>query len=185
MVDLGKACLIGICFAQILPCLLLNFSAWPVMAIKEKGAYIKDFSYKKLIYPQVPDAWNITVYNSMYEEDQNGAWFFFKFYVDGKLWLDEYTSTDYKAWFCAKGNATSRIYRVKGWNVLEPQRLEVRIELYRVNSNGNPEDIIRSYITILMILPLQHINVLSYLAAYLIISFAFLFIYYISGLVSE
>jgi len=153
----------------------------------EKGAYIREFNHKLTIYQQTSDIWNLTVYNAEYEENDAGeAWFFFRFYIDENLWLDEYNSTEYKVWLCQKGTAISRIYKVKGWGVLEPQNLRIKIELYRFyDGKFYLEDTICSNVTIVMILPIKHIYVFSYFAAYLVACFLLLAIYYISGLTPE
>lgn len=190
MACLNKKSLIKLYFTLILLWTFTNFAGQATMAL-EKGAYIKEFNYKSKIYQQTPDMWNLTVYNVKYEEnDQGEAWFFFRFYIDGKLWLDEYNSTEYKAWLCKKGTATLRIYKVNGWSVLEPQKREIRIELYRVCNGENStkfylEDAVYSKVSVIMILPLQHIYVFSYLAAYLITCFLLLTIYYVSKLAPE
>lgn len=190
MACLNKKSFIKICFTLILLWTFINFAGHTTIA-SEKGAYIKEFNHKLKIYPQTPDMWNLTVYNVKYEESEQGeAWFSFKFYIDGKLWLDEYNSTEYKAWLCKKGTATLRVYMVKGWSVLEPQKHEIKIELYRVYSGENStkfylEDTVYSNIAIIMVLPLQHIYVFSYFAAYLIACFLLLTVYYISELAPE
>lgn len=169
--------------------LLIAFTEFASQALTsgEKGAHISEFNHKSTIYQQTSEIWNLTVYNAEYGENDSGeAWFFFRFYIDENLWLDEYNSTEYKVWLCRKGTATSRIYKVKGWDVLEPQNLGIKIELYRFyDGKFYLEDTICSNVTIVMTLPIQHIYIFSYFAAYLIACFLLLAIYYISELTSE
>jgi hypothetical protein len=154
---------------------------------EEKGAYIKNFMHKSEIYEQTRDIWNLTVYNVNYAENERGeSLFFFKFYMEGELWWDEYTSTPYRVWPCSKGAFVSRGYQLAGWNVLEPQSRTIKIELYRFcNNTFYLEDTVYSNITIIMVIPLQHIYALSYFAVYLIACFLLLAFHYIAGLTQE
>lgn len=162
------------------------FSLGILATTEEKGAYIKEFNHKSEIYQEKPDIWNITVYNARYDDVNGSAWFFFKFYIDNKLWLNEYNSTDNRIWSCKKGSTTSRIYWIKGWSVLEPQCRKIRIELYRFYDGGfYLEDTTFSNITIVMVLSMQHIYVYSYFVFYLIACLLLLIAYYISGLTYE
>jgi hypothetical protein len=154
---------------------------------EEKGSYIKNFIHRSEIYPQTPDVWNLTIYNVNYAENDRGeSWFFFRFYINGELWWDEYTSTAYRVWLCNKGTAVSRGYQTKGWNILEPQSDAIKVELYRFyNGTSYLEDTAYANITVIMVIPLQHIYALSYFAAYLIACFLILTFHYLAGLLHE
>jgi len=168
-----------------LVCILTNnLNLATAMPEGKKDAYIKSLTYKSQIRAQTPDLWNLTVHNvNCAENDQGEAWFFFRFYIDGKLWWDEYNSTGYRTWLCHKGEFVSRGYQIKSWNILEPNSHDLKIELYRFH-NGTflLEDAITSSIVITMFMPLQHIYAFSYLAVYLIACFISLFFYHIAGL---
>lgn len=150
----------------------------------QKDAYFVDVLYKAVVRASTSDRWAFTVYNLNCGENGSGeAHFFFKFYVNGELWWDEYNSTSYRTWRCDKGNKLALGYAIKGWDVIQPAANDARIELYWSNSEGlQLEDVISFSINVTIPVSLQHVQASSYLAVYLIICFVALSYYYITWL---
>lgn len=145
----------------------------------EKDAYIAHVGYNSRIRVQTDENWNFTVFNRKLNDSQ----FFFMFYLDDKLWLDEYNSTSYSTWRCEKGRSASRCYGLPRWNSLEPLRQNIRVDLY-ASHNGTfiLEDEVSFSIAVTVLMPLQHIYATSYFALYLIAGFVSLTVYYITRL---
>jgi len=90
-------------------------------------AYFTKVEYSSKVYELTQDKWNFTVYNANVQVDIWGrAWFFFKFYLDGSLWWDEYTQAG--SWQLDKGSSTTRTYTVSLGS--GPAVRNVKIELY-------------------------------------------------------
>jgi hypothetical protein len=151
------------------------------MAKTEKDAYIKDVIYMSKIQPNTVDLWVITVYNANCNAtDNQRTGFFFKFYFGDELWLDEYNQTYYKIWECGVNETVNRACKIQSLNMMDPWVYDVKIELYWFDGySSRIVDFITFKITITLLVPLQHIRVLSYLAAYSLVCLAALSFFYV------
>ena len=92
-----------------------------------EDAYFTGVEYSLKVYEWTQDKWNFTVYNENCAVDIWGrAWFFFKFYLNGSLWWDEYTEAS--TWQLNKNSSTTRTYTVTLGS--GPVIKDVKIELY-------------------------------------------------------
>lgn len=92
-------------------------------------AYFVNVEHTPRIFYGDQDIWNFTVYNENAAVDIFGrAWFFFKFYLNGSLWWDEYTDIGYPTWRCDKGTSVTRSYPVIPPD--GPTMWNVTVELY-------------------------------------------------------
>ncbi len=167
----------------VLECILMS-TLNLVPSVMAKDAYVERMAYNAKVRAKIPDTWIFTVQNIDCAENSDGeAWFFFKFFLDGQLWWDEYDFTSYRTWQCNKGNNVTLGYKIEGWNVIEPVFRDARVDLYWSN-NGEFQlvDSVSFNIAITIVAPLQHIRVFSYLTVYLFIGFLLLSYYYVSGL---
>lgn len=143
-----------------------------------KNAYIKDIKYEAKIQPNKFSEWTIIVYNANCNATSNRkAKFFLRFYFNDQLWLDEYNHT----WECGINESVDRTYRIHSPDVMDPRVYNVKIELYWFDGHSSTlEDFTTFKMMITLLIPLQHIRVLSYLAAYLLICIGTLSFFYIS-----
>jgi uncharacterized protein YxeA len=137
---------------------------------KTKDNYFVKIVYSQKLYAKESDTWSITIYNVNCSENESGeAWFFFRFYLDGELWWNEYENTSYKIWRCDKGRTVTHSYYIKGWDVLRPLTRDIKIELYwYYDGEQHFKDSTFFSIDIILHLPLKNIYPLSYLTIYLI-----------------
>jgi hypothetical protein len=150
-----------------------------------KDVYFVQIGYSQNIPAGKADVWSFTVHNVNCAANENGeAWFFFKFYIDGKTWWDEYNSTNYKMWRCDKGETITNNYRIEGWNAIEPVTREIKTELYWYhNGEYHLKDTTSFSINITLFLSLSHIYATSYFVFYLISFFMLLLYYYLTALI--
>jgi hypothetical protein len=160
-------------------------TAFPVKSeTGEQNAKFTQVLYNPRIHAGTMDTWAFTVYNAnCSENDQGEARFFFRFYADNELWLDEYNSTQYRTWNCSKGSTVSHSYSIRGWDAIQPVAHDLRIELYWYrNGTAVLEDTTSFTIAVTLHITLQHIIATGYLVAYLI-ACVLLFSYdYVEGL---
>jgi hypothetical protein len=149
-----------------------------------KDAYVISVEYSENIPAGKEDTWSITVHNLNCAANENGeAWFFFKFYIDGEPWWDEYKSTDYKMWRCDKGKTITNNYHINGWNIIEPVTREIKTELYWYdNDECHLKDAVSFNINITMCVSFSHIYAISYLTFYLMAFFALLLYNHLTAL---
>lgn len=150
-----------------------------------KDVYVVQIEYSENIPAGKADTWSFTVHNLNCTANENGeAWFFLKFYIDGKTWWDEYNSTNYRMWRCDKGKTITKNYCIEEWNTIEPVTREIKTELYWYN-NGEYQlkDAVSFNINIALCIPPSHIYATSYLAFYLMAFFILLLYYYLTALI--
>jgi len=126
----NKSCFIilTIVVATISIALANNSSLIPSVDAQGAGdAYFTGVEYSLKIYQWTEDKWNFTVYNEDCSVDiWDRAWFFFKFYLNGSLWWDEYQETG--TWRLDKGSSATKTYTVSLGS--GPAIKDVKIELY-------------------------------------------------------
>lgn len=84
-----------------------------------QNARFTQVSYTARIPGDVRDTWTFVVYNANRSENDLGtARFFFKFYADKELWLDEHNSTQPVTWNCSKDSTVERRYNIRGGKLL-------------------------------------------------------------------
>jgi len=92
-----------------------------------RDAYFTEWKCLSKIYQGDEDSWSFTIYNEECSVDIWGrAWFFFKFYENGRLILDEYQ--DGGTWQCNKGKSVTRSYSFSA--KAGPRVCDFKIELY-------------------------------------------------------
>jgi membrane protease YdiL (CAAX protease family) len=101
-----------------------------------RGAYFTKVGYPATVYEGQSCAFSFTVYNKNCTANEEGnASFYFIFYVDSDVWLNEYNSTSYKIWQCNMGASVMRGYAVPPWFTMVPDVHDVRVELYSYYEN--------------------------------------------------
>jgi hypothetical protein len=145
-------------------------------------AYFVRVEYpKSKIYQYNQDLWNFSVQPIVHNEncavdDLGQAWFFFKFYRDGKLWWNEYNDSTYKVWRCNMGRTVLCGYRflIPTWT--GPKNYDFKIELYWDNK-GTPHllDTTPFSITCVLAVHPSYITVMSYEFVYSFATFLLLF----------
>jgi len=164
--------------------LIIMSFALPTMSQTEEDAKITNVQYTPRIRSGTTDTWTFTIYNANCSENNlSAARFFFEVELDGQVYFDEYNSSSYKTWPCNKGQTISHNYQTDVWSVTRPERRDVTIRLYWF-SNGvaHLEDAASFSIAITVLVPLQHIFVIGYLAVYLIACFVLLTYDHVAGL---
>jgi hypothetical protein len=144
----------------------------------------KDGYLKKVIYPS--KVWRsdenilleFVVHNiNCSENDEGEAWFFFMFYINDAVWMDEYNDTTYQCWSCKKGE--NRTLRYRGGNirwVIRPVRFNVRVELYWHYGNSSYlMDSVNFTFEVWIKMPLTNVYALGYFIIYSIVCFALFF----------
>jgi hypothetical protein len=150
----------------------------------ERQAEFKQVTYTSHIRSGTPDVWTLTVRNlNCSENGEDTAQFFFRFYTDNELSLDEYNFTPYKTWSCGKNNEVSRQYSVNPWSPSKPVTHDIRIELcWYSNGTAHLEDTTSFTVAVAIHVFLQNIIATGYLAAYFIACFVLLAYNYAVGL---
>lgn len=166
-------------------CVLIVLGWLPLGETKlGENATLTDVKHSAEIRSGTSDTWRITVYNNNCSENDTGnARFFLEFYLEDKLYFDEYNSTAYKTWPCAKGETVTYNFRISGLSATRPISNDFRINLYSFCDNtARLEDTTSFRIGVTVLIPLQHIYATGYLAAYLIAFFLLLAYDHVTGL---
>lgn len=164
--------------------IVLNIAVPAVSGNGDENARFTKETYSKRIRVDAKDTWTFTIYNAnRSDNDKNAARFFFMWYVDNELWLNEYNDTQYRTWSCDKSSTVTRSYDIRGWQAIRPVSHGLRVELYW-DSNGTAhlEDTTSFTFDVIVHIPLQHIYATGYFAAYLIACFVLFSYIYIQGL---
>lgn len=134
------------------------------------GAYFTQVKYPVTAYEGENSVWNLTIYNKNCTIGNEGnASFFFKFYLDGDLWWNEYNSTDYETWQCNRGNLVTRLYLISTWDTVKPVNHRLKIELYWYNRTASQlQDVVSLPVSIAVHTELGNLMISSYMAVYLI-----------------
>jgi hypothetical protein len=146
----------------------------------------KDGYITKVIYPykvfrsDENILWRFVVHNvNCSENDEGEAWFFFIFYIDDAIWVNEYNDTTYQYWSCERNENITLSYQTRApdW-VIRPVRFNVRVELYwYYGNNSYLMDSINFTFEVWTKMPLNNLYAEGYFVIYLIACFA-LFFYY-------
>ena len=113
-------------FAFLIGGLVTSSDLVPSLSAQGVGdAFFTAVKYSPKIYEFTEDEWSFTVYNANCTADISGrSWFFFKFYINDRLWKNEYK----ESWSLDKGSNIMRTYPVSLGS--GPAVKNVRIELY-------------------------------------------------------
>ena len=182
---MNKRYLSFLALTAFLSAVIVLGSAFPVKCqIGEQEAKFTHVTYSSIIHAGTMDTWTFTVYNAnCSENDQSEARFFFRFYTDNELSMDEYNSTQYRTWNCSKSSTVSRSYNIEGWDTIQPVTHDMRIELYWYrNGTAVLEDATSFTISVTLHINLQHIVATGYLVVYLIACILLFSYDYVEGL---
>ena len=167
-----------------LSCLLifLTFSL-PVLAQSGQNAKITNVQYAPIIHSGNGDTWTLTIHNpDRVGDNQTAARFYFEVEIDGGIFFDEYNSSTYQTWPCNVSQSVSHHYQTNIWTVTRPETHEVTVKLYWFSQGvAHLEDTVSFSIGISMLVPLQHVLVVGYLAIYLIGGFLLFAYDYVRG----
>jgi len=135
-----------------------------------RGAYFTQVEYPATVYEGKDSVWNLTIFNKNCTTNGEGdASFFFKFYLDGDLWWNEYNSTDYETWQCSRGNLVTRLYQISTWDAMKPVNHELKIELYWYDGNASQlQDVVSLPVSVAIHTELGNLMISSYIAIYLV-----------------
>lgn len=150
-----------------------------------RGAYFTQVEYPAVAYEGKDSVWNLTIYNKNCTTNGEGnASFFFKFYLDGDPWWNEYNNTDYKTWQCNKGNLVTRLYTISTWNTMKPVNHELKIELYCYNGSiSQLQDAASLPVSVAIHTEPSNLIISSYITVYLIPIFLLGFYMFITGVI--
>jgi len=148
-----------------------------------RGAYFTQVEYPATVYEGENSIWNLTIFNKNCATNGEGnASFFFKFYLDGDLWWNEYNSTDYETWQCGRGNLVTRIYQISTWDATKPVNHELKIELCWYDGNASQlQDVVSLPVPVAIRTELGNLMISSYIGVYLIAIFLLGFYVLIEG----
>jgi membrane protease YdiL (CAAX protease family) len=134
-----------------------------------RSAYFTQVKYPAIAYEGKVSAWNLTIYNkNCTSNDEGKAFFFFKFYIDGDPWWNEYNDTDYKTWQCNKESSTTRLYGISTWETMKPVAHNLKIELYWYDGNASRfQDAVSFPISVVIYVEPGNLMVTSYFTIYL------------------
>jgi membrane protease YdiL (CAAX protease family) len=148
-----------------------------------RGAYFTQVEYPTIAYEGKDSFWNFAIYNKNCTiNGEDDASFFFKFYLDGNLWWNEYNSTDYKTWQCSTGNLVTRLYQISTWDAMKPVNHELKIELYWYDGNvSRLQDVVSLPASVAVRVEFGNLMISSYIAVYLVAIFLIGFYVLIEG----
>jgi membrane protease YdiL (CAAX protease family) len=151
---------------------LINYSNLSSRNIEgARGAYFTKVGHPAMVYEWKNSTFSFMVYNKNCTASGEGnASFYFMFFVDGDVWLNEYNGTGYHIWHCNMGGSITRSYAVPPWRTIKPVIHDLRIELYWYDKNVSQlQDVASFRIPVVVHVEIKSMIISSYLILLVIV----------------